>query len=182
MREITTPLTGNVISELHAGDRVEITGTIYTARDQAHKRLVESIEKGKPLPFNIEGQIIYYAGPSPTPPGKPVGSIGPTTSARMDVFTQALLSKGLKATIGKGPRSAEVKHALAEYKAVYFATVGGIAALLSSYVKKAEVLAYPDLGPEAIYRLEVEKFPVVVAIDAHGVDLYEKNREIFRQP
>jgi len=180
-KHIQTPLDDNTISGLKAGDKVEVYGVIYTARDQAHKRIVEAMEKGEPLPFELQGQIIYYAGPSPAPPGKPIGSIGPTTSARMDAYTPTLLAHGLKGMIGKGPRSAEVKTAIAKYNAVYFAATGGVAALLSSYVKKAELIAYPDLGPEAVYRLEVEGLPLIVAVDSHGGDIYEENRKLYRQ-
>ncbi len=179
--KIHTPLTDNIVAKLKAGDTTKITGTLYTARDQAHQRLVELIQKGQPLPFGLRGQIIFYAGPAPTPPNKVMGSVGPTTSSRMDLFTPILLAYGLKGMIGKGPRSPEVKAALAKYNAVYFAATGGIAALLSSYIKKSELLAYPDLGPEAIYKLEVEDFPAVVAIDAWGGDLYEQNRELYKE-
>lgn len=178
---IQTPLTNEIVSSLKAGDKVEISGTIYTARDQAHKRIVASIEKGKALPFELAGQIIFYAGPAPTPPGKASGSIGPTTSARMDAFTPLLLKHGLKGVIGKGPRSQEVKDALSRYNAVYFAATGGVAALLSSYIKHVELIAYPDLGPEAVYKLEVENFPVIVAADAHGGDFYVQNRRLYKQ-
>ncbi|MBE0447366.1 MAG: Fe-S-containing hydro-lyase [Actinobacteria bacterium] len=180
-KQIHTPLTDNIISELKAGDKVEISGVIYTARDQAHKRMVDSIKRGEPLPFDLKDQIVYYAGPSPAPPGRVIGSIGPTTSARMDPYTPTLLAHGLKGMIGKGPRSPAVKSALIKYNAVYLAATGGVAALLSTYVKKVELIAYPDLGPEAIYRLEVERFPVLIAIDAKGNDLYEENRQIYRQ-
>lgn len=179
--QIYTPLTDDIVAKLKAGDTVEITGTLYTARDQAHQRLVELIQKGQALPFGLRGQIIFYAGPAPTPPGKVMGSVGPTTSSRMDLFTPILLAYGLKGMIGKGPRSPEVKAALIKYNAVYFAATGGVAALLSSYIKKAELFAYPELGPEAIYKLEVENFPVVVAIDAWGGDLYEQNRELYKE-
>lgn len=180
-KQIKTPLTDDIISSLKAGDKVEISGTIYTARDQAHKRLVDAIQKGEPLPFEPKGQIIFYAGPSPTPPGKPVGSIGPTTSGRMDPFTPLLLEHGLKGMIGKGPRSPEVKSAIKERNAVYFAATGGVAALLASYVKNSRVLAYEDLGPEAVYELEVENLPVIVAVDSQGEDLYEESRKIYKQ-
>jgi fumarate hydratase subunit beta len=164
-----------------AGENVEITGIIYTARDQAHKRIVSAIENSEPLPFELAGQIIYYAGPSPAPEGKPTGSIGPTTSGRMDVFTPLLLDNGLKGMIGKGPRSNEVKESIKQNGAVYFAATGGVAALLATFVKKSEVIAYDDLGPEAVYRLEVEKFPVVVAIDSRRNDFYIDNRKLFRK-
>jgi len=181
IKQIHTPLLDDIVVNLRAGDKVEITGTIYTARDQAHKRLVASIHRGEQLPFYLKGQIIYYAGPAPAPPGKAVGSIGPTTSARMDSYAPILVSHGLKAMIGKGPRSGEVKEALIRYNAVYLAATGGVAALLSSYVRSSELIAYPELGPEAIYRLEVESFPVIVAMDAWGGDLYEQSRLIYRE-
>ncbi len=168
------PLTDDDVVHLTIGDRVLISGIIYTARDAAHKRLAELIDQNKELPFDIRNQIIYYVGPSPTQPGRPVGSCGPTSSYRMDVYTPRLLEKGLKATIGKGNRSGNVIEAMKHYKAVYFAATGGAAALLSKRVKKAEVVAYKDLGAEAIMRFEVEDFPVVVANDIYGNDLYEK--------
>ncbi|NCO66549.1 MAG: fumarate hydratase [Candidatus Aquicultor secundus] len=179
--QIHTPLTVETVSSLKSGDKVEISGTIYTARDQAHKRIVAAIENGEALPFELAGQIIFYAGPAPTPPGKASGSIGPTTSARMDAVTPLLLEHGLKGVIGKGPRSQAVKDALSRYNAVYFAATGGVAALLSSYIKRVELIAYPDLGPEAVYKLEVENFPVIVAADAHGGDFYEQNRRLYKR-
>ena len=169
---LTTPLTDDDIEKLRAGDRVYLTGIIYTARDAAHKRLVEAIEKGNPLPIELNGAVIYYAGPAPAPPGYPIGSIGPTTSYRMDKFTPQLHALGVKATIGKGERSDVVKHALKTYKAVYFVTAGGVAALLAKRVKRAEVIAYEDLGPEAIRLLEVDEFPCFVAYDMHGGDIF----------
>ncbi|HEY3374949.1 MAG TPA: FumA C-terminus/TtdB family hydratase beta subunit [Candidatus Aquicultor sp.] len=180
-KQITTPLTDDVVRGLNAGDQVEITGTIYTARDQAHAYLAEAIERGSRVPFDLTGQIIFYAGPSEVPPGKVSGAIGPTTSARMDPFTPTLLARGLKGMIGKGPRSDDVKAALHEFSAVYFAAPGGAAALLTSYIKKSEVFAYPELGPEAVYKLEVEKLPVIVAMDAHGRDLYKEGREAYKE-
>ncbi len=173
---ISTPLTKEQISKLSAGDQVYITGTIYTARDAAHKRLVDLIEEGKELPFNLEGQIIYYVGPSPAKPGKPIGSAGPTTSYRMDAYAPTLIKEGLKGMIGKGARNQKVRDAMMEHKAVYFAAVGGAAALIAKCITKSEVVAYPELGPEAVYRLEVEKLPVIVVNDINGQDLYEIGR------
>jgi fumarate hydratase subunit beta len=175
------PFTDDIVRLLKAGDRVSITGTLYTARDAAHKRLVDLVKARKPLPVDLNGQIIYYCGPTPTPPGKITGSAGPTTSGRMDRFTPVLLEKtGLKAMIGKGNRSLEVVSAIKAKKAVYFAAIGGAAALLSTFIKKSEIVCYEDLGAEAIYRLTVEKFPVIVAIDCEGNNLYVDGPEKFR--
>ena len=160
------------IDTLKAGQEFFLSGTIYTARDQAHKRLVEAVKSGKRLPIELEGAIIYYCGPTQTPKGKIIGSCGPTTSLRMDAFAPLLLAKGLKAMIGKGARSKEVKEAIRKYKGVYFVTYAGCGALLSKYVKKVEVAAYRDLGPEAILKLEVKDFPLIVAIDAKGGNIY----------
>ena len=171
---LKTPLTDDDVVNLRIGDRVSISGIIYTARDAAHKRLAELIDDGKELPFDIRNQIIYYVSPSPARPGRPIGSCGPTTSYRMDVYTPQLLARGLKATIGKGNRSEAVIEALKQYKAVYFAATGGAAALLARAVRKAEIVAYEDLGAEAIMRLEVENFPVVVANDIYGNDLFRE--------
>ena len=173
-RRITTPLSEEVVMSLRAGDRVLLSGVIYTARDAAHKRMLEMLERAEALPIELKGQVIYYAGPSPAPPGRPVGSIGPTTSGRMDPYTPRLLELGLKGTIGQGNRSPEVKEALTRYRAVYFGATGGAAALLAQRVKRAEVVAFEDLGPEAIRRLEVEDFPLVVLNDPYGGDLYEE--------
>ena len=170
VKKINLPLTSNVIAGLNAGDFVELSGTIYTARDQAHKRLVAALEAGRPLPFEPAGQTIYYAGPAP---GRPIGSIGPTTSSRMDAFTPILMTAGIKAMIGKGRRSPEVVQAIKRYHAVYFVATGGSAAYLSQFIVKAEVLAWPELGPEAIYKLEVKDFPVTVAIDSRGNNVFE---------
>ena len=180
-RKITPPLTDEVVEGLRAGDKVLITGTLYAARDQAHKRMSELLERGEPLPFDIEGQIVYYVGPTPPREGMVIGSAGPTTSSRMDEFTPALLDAGLKATIGKGARSDEVKEALERFRAVYFVSVGGAGALLSKRIKKAEVVAYPELGTEAIRRLEVEEFPVIVAYDMYGGDLFKEGVEKYRR-
>ncbi|MTI61042.1 MAG: Fe-S-containing hydro-lyase [Firmicutes bacterium] len=171
--EISTPLSAKDIAGLKAGDRVYISGTIFTARDAAHKRLVELIKKGEELPIPLKGQVIYYVGPAPARPGKVIGSAGPTTSYRMDPYTPVLLENGLKGMIGKGGRSTEVKEAISKYKGVYFAAVGGAAALIANSIKKAEIVAYPELGPEAIHRLEVKDLPVFVINDIYGNDLYE---------
>ena len=160
------------IENLKIGDRLSFSGIIYTARDQAHKRLVDAIFKRKKLPFDLRGAIIYYCGPTATPKGKVIGSCGPTTSSRMDKFTPALLKAGLKGMIGKGGRCEEVRRAIKKYKAVYFLTYAGCGALLSKYVKQATAVAYKDLGPEAIYRLEVRNFPLIVGIDSRGRSIY----------
>jgi fumarate hydratase subunit beta len=161
-------------TKLKVGDKIFFSGTIYTARDQAHKKLTEAIKQGKKLPIDLKDAIIYYCGPTKTPKGKVVGACGPTTSSRMDEFTPILLKAGLKGMIGKGARSQEVIRAIKKYKAVYFLTYAGCGALLSEYVKKAGAIAYKDLGPEAIYQLEVKDFPLIVGIDAQGNDIYER--------
>ena len=161
-------------TKLKVGDKIFFSGTIYTARDQAHKRLTEAIKQGKKLPIDLKDAIIYYCAPTKTPKGKVVGACGPTTSSRMDEFTPILLKAGLKGMIGKGARSQEVIRAIKKYKAVYFLTYAGCGALLSEYVKKAGAVAYKDLGPETIYRLEVKDFPLIVGIDAQGNDIYER--------
>jgi fumarate hydratase subunit beta len=180
VKKLTTPLTDEVLKTLKIGDKVEITGVIYSARDAAHKRLVELIEKGENLPFDLPGQVIYYVGPTPARPGFAVGAAGPTTSYRMDPYAPTLIAKGLKGMLGKGPRSDEVKEAMVKHVAVYFAAIGGAGALISKSIKKAEVIAYPELGAEAVRRMEVEGFPAVVAIDAQGNDLFTKGREEYR--
>lgn len=172
IKYIQAPLTDEVVEELRIGDQVYISGTVYTARDAAHKRLVELLDRGEEPPFDIKGQIIFYVGPSPAKPGAVIGSAGPTTSYRMDAYTPPLLALGLKGMIGKGSRSQEVRDAMVTHKAVYFAAVGGAAALTAERIKKAEVIAYPDLGPEAIHKLEVENMPVIVVNDCYGGDLY----------
>jgi len=177
---IRTPLTEEVVRSLKAGDSVLISGVIYTARDAAHKRLVELIEKGEPLPFDIEGQIIYYVGPAPAKPGYPIGPAGPTTSYRMDPYAPILIENGLRGMIGKGPRRKTVEEAMKKFGAVYFAATGGAAALIAKSIKKAEVIAYPDLGAEAIRRLVVEDFPAIVAQDSHGGNLYKEGQRKYR--
>lgn len=178
---ITTPLTNEVVERLQIGDRVLISGVIYTGRDAAHKRLVDLVDKGEPLPFDITGQILYYVGPTPPKPGQAIGSAGPTTSYRMDPYAPILIAKGLKGMIGKGARGKEVIEAIKKYKAIYFAATGGAGALLSKRIKKAEVVAYEDLGPEAIRRLEVEDFPVIVVNDVRGNDLYIEGEKKYRR-
>lgn len=172
--KLQTPLTDQDVEKLHAGDRVLISGVIYTGRDAAHKRLFELLQAGQPLPVDLRGQVIYYVGPAPAKPGRVIGSAGPTTSERMDAYAPALIAYGLKGMIGKGLRNQGVLDAMKQYKAVYFGATGGAGALLARRIKKAEVVAYEDLGPEAIHRLEVEDFPVIVINDAHGGDLYSE--------
>jgi len=169
---ITTPLTDESVAALRAGDRVLISGVLITARDAAHKRLVECLDRGDDLPFDIRGQVIYYVGPTPARPGQVIGSAGPTTAYRMDAFTPRLLAEGLKGAIAKGARSAEVIEAFQRYRGVYLAATGGAAALLSKRIVSCEVIAYDDLGPEAVRRLVVEDFPVIVVNDIHGEDYY----------
>lgn len=173
VKHLRTPLTGADVADLRAGDRVLVSGVIYAARDSAHKRLIELLDRGEELPVDLRGQVIYYVGPAPAGPGRIIGSAGPTTSGRMDPYTpQLIAATGLKGMIGKGYRSAEVKKALADHKAVYFAAVGGAGALIARCIKRAEVIAYPDLGPEALRLLEVEDLPVTVINDCYGGDLY----------
>jgi fumarate hydratase subunit beta len=169
---VVTPLTPAVVEGLKAGDRVLLQGVIYTGRDAAHKRLLEILDQGRELPFQLQGQVIYYVGPCPARPGAVIGSAGPTTSGRMDPYTPRLLAAGLKGMIGKGLRSQPVVAAIRELGAVYFAAVGGAGALLAERIKRADVVAFPELGPEAIYKLEVADFPVTVVIDGKGNDLY----------
>lgn len=170
---IETPLTKSKVEDLKAGDYVYISGTIYTARDAAHKRMIEGLENGEPLPFDVEDQMIYYLGPTPNREGQIIGSAGPTTSSRMDRYAPALLDRGLRGMIGKGKRNEEVIQSMKKNKAVYFAAVGGAGALLSKCIKKSEVIAYDDLGTEAIRKLEVENLPVITVIDCEGNDLYQ---------
>jgi fumarate hydratase subunit beta len=171
---LKTPLTDADLEKLRAGDKVLLTGVIYTGRDAAHKRLFDLLQGGKPLPIDLKGQVIYYVGPAPAKPGQVIGSAGPTTSGRMDAYSPKLMETGLKGMIGKGMRRKEVVEAMKKFKAVYFAATGGAGALLAKAVKKAQVVAYEDLGPEAINRLEVEDFPVIVVNDTKGNDLYEE--------
>jgi len=179
-RTLVTPLTEEAISALRTGDRVLLNGVIYTARDAAHKRLVELIEHGQELPLDLQGQVVYYVGPTPPKPGQVIGSAGPTTSGRMDPYTPKLTALGLKGMIGKGPRSQAVKEALCRDKAVYFAATGGAGALLSQRIVAARVVACEDLGPEAIYELRVKDFPVVVVNDIYGGDLYVEGPMKYR--
>ena len=172
--KLTPPLKDEEVDCLQAGDRVLISGTIYTGRDAAHKRLTDLIRSGEPLPLDIKGQIIYYVGPSPAKPGMAVGAAGPTTSYRMDAYAPELIRLGLKGMIGKGARNQPVRAAMVKYKAVYFAAIGGAGALMAQAIKKVEIVAYEDLGPEAVRRLEVVDFPVIVVNDVQGNDLYEE--------
>jgi len=174
LREIKTPLTDEVIKSLSCGEMVYITGDIYTARDAAHKRMADMLAEGKDMPFDFNGNAVFYAGPSPTKPGMVIGSIGPTTAGRMDLFAPDLIARGLKVMIGKGNRTDATKKAMVEHGGIYFAAVGGIAALMSQCVKSVELVDFEDLGPEAIRRLAVERLPVVVAIDATGKDVYDR--------
>jgi fumarate hydratase subunit beta len=176
------PLFDADVEALRAGDPVLISGTVYTARDAAHARLVELIHAGKELPFDLRGQVIYFVGPTPAPAGRPIGSAGPTTSYRMDPYSPLLLEHGLKGMIGKGKRSPEVLEAMGKFKGVYFAAVGGAGALISQRIKGAEVVAYEDLGPEAIRKLQVADFPAVVVNDCHGGDLYAEGRQAYARP
>ncbi len=175
MKKLTTPLDEKTVRELKAGDQILLSGVIWTGRDQAHKRLVALLDEGKELPVDLQDQAIYFVGPCPARPGEPIGSAGPTTSGRMDAYSPRLIKDcKLRGMIGKGGRSDAVVDAMKEYGAVYFAAAGGAGALIAQSIKKAEVIAFPDLGPEAIHRLEVEDLPLVVAIDSNGNDLYKR--------
>ncbi|MGD9504698.1 MAG: Fe-S-containing hydro-lyase [Syntrophobacteraceae bacterium] len=176
---LTTPLKNEDVEKLRIGDRVLLSGVIYTARDAAHKRLVQLLHSGEPLPFDLQGQVIYYVGPSPAKPGKPIGAAGPTTSYRMDAYAPELIANGLKGMVGKGARNQAVRDAMQEHKAVYFAAIGGAGALIARSILSAEVIAYPELGPEAIRRLEVKDFPVIVANDVVGGDLYTEGVKAY---
>lgn len=178
--DLRTPISESTIEKLNAGDKVRISGVLYTGRDAAHKRLIEMIESGKELPFDVKGQLLYYVGPTPAKPGQVIGSAGPTTSYRMDSYAPTLIKMGLKGTIGKGGRSREVIEAMKTYKAVYFAAVGGAAALIAKTIKKVEIIAFEDLGTEAIRKMEVEHFPAIVVNDTKGNDLYNTGREKYK--
>jgi fumarate hydratase subunit beta len=179
IKDVKTPLTDADVEALKAGDRVRISGVIYTGRDAAHGRLFPLLEKGEKLPIDLKGNIIYYTGPTPPRPGDALGAAGPTTASRMDKFTPALLAAGLKGTIGKGYRGQPVKDALKQHKGVYFGSIGGAGAVLSQFIKKAEIVAYEDLGTEAIRRLEVDGFPAIVLYDCHGGDLYTDGQKQY---
>lgn len=180
-KRISTPLSIEVVNSLRSGDRVLISGWVYTARDAAHKRMDDLIKRGLDLPFDIGGQVIYYVGPSPAKPGRIIGSAGPTTASRMDTYAPALIAMGLKGMIGKGGRSSEVIQAMIQHKAVYFGAVGGAAALLARSIKEVEMIAYEDLGPEAIRRLKLADFPAIVINDVEGNDLYLEGVRAYRQ-
>ena len=180
VKKVTLPLTDETLKDLRAGDNILLTGVMYVGRDAAHKRLVEALDQGKSLPFDIKGQTVYFMGPSPAKPGKPIGAAGPTTSGRMDAYSPRLIAEGLKGMIGKGMRSQAVKDAMKKYKAVYLAAIGGAGALIAKSIKKSEVIAYEELGAEAIRRLEVEDFPVTVINDIYGGDLYQEGKARYR--
>ena len=180
-KHITVPFDKDTVKELKAGDYVYLTGTIYTARDAAHKRMYEALQKGETLPFDIEGNVIYYMGPSPAREGRPIGSAGPTTASRMDKYTPALLDLGMRGMIGKGRRTEAVRESMMKNQAVYFAAVGGAGALLSKSITQAEVIAYEDLVTEAIRRLEVKDFPVIVVMDFEGNNLYDMAIEQYKE-
>ena len=179
-KKITLPLTDEILKGLKVGDNLLLTGAIYAARDAAHKKMFEALDQGKALPFDIKGATVYYMGPSPARPGKVIGSAGPTTSGRMDAYAPRLIAQGLKGMIGKGLRSKAVKDAMVKHKAVYLGAIGGAGAIISKSIKKAEVVAYEELGAEALRRLEVEDFPVTVINDIYGGDLYEEGKAKYQ--
>ncbi len=179
-KRITLPLTEETVKDLKAGDNLLLNGVIYVARDAAHKRIVDALDQGKPVPFDLNGATIYYMGPSPARPGRPIGSAGPTTSGRMDAYAPRLMAEGLKGMIGKGLRSQAVRDAMVQYRAVYLGAIGGARALIAQSVKKAEVVAYEELGAEAVRRLEVEDFAVTVVNDIHGGNLYEEGKARYQ--
>ena len=178
---LTTPLSDMDVEGLRSGDGILISGVLYTGRDAAHRRMVDLLDRGEELPFDFQGQVIYYVGPTPPRPGNPIGAAGPTTSYRMDAYSERLMERGLKGMIGKGMRSREVIEAMKRYRCVYMAAVGGAGALLSKCIRRAEVIAYEDLGPEAIRKLEVEDFPAILVNDIHGNDLYEEGIKKYRK-
>ncbi len=179
-KKLTLPLPEEDLAELKAGDEVSLTGVVYVARDTAHRRMIEALERGEPLPFDIKGQAIYYMGPTPARSGRVIGAAGPTTSGRMDIYSPRLMAEGLKVMIGKGMRSPAVKEAMKRHKAVYLAAIGGAGALISGRIKKSDVIAYEELGAEAIRRLEVEDFPATVANDIHGGDIFRQGQARYR--
>lgn len=179
--KIITPLSEEIVKDLKSGDQVSISGTLYTARDTAHKRLIDLLDKGKDLPFDIKGQIIYYVGPSPAKPGAIIGSAGPTTSYRMDPYASRLMEAGMKGMIGKGARSRSVIDSMVKHKSIYFAAIGGAAALIARSIKKVEIIAYEDLGPEAIRKMEVENFQAIVVNDINGNDAYKEGMKKYRK-
>jgi fumarate hydratase subunit beta len=179
-RNISLPLSDDILETLHAGDELLLTGAMYVGRDAAHKRMIETLEAGEPLPVDLKGQVIYFMGPTPARPGRAIGSAGPTSSYRMDAYSPRLMAEGLKGMIGKGMRSKEVKEAMKKHKAVYLGAIGGAGALFAGCIRKVEVVAYDDLGPEALRRIEVKDFPVTVVNDIYGGDIYEKGRSQFR--
>ena len=181
MKHLTLPLTPEAIASLRAGDEVLLTGWLYTGRDAAHKRLTEALDRGEKLPVDLRGQVVYYVGPSPAKPGQAIGAAGPTTSGRMDAYTPRLIAEGLKGMIGKGYRKPEVVEAMKKYGVPYLAAVGGAGALISQSIKKYTVLAYPDLGPEAVAAMEVEDFPAIVVIDSTGDNYYETGQAPYRE-
>jgi fumarate hydratase subunit beta len=180
-KRIKLPLTDETVKELKAGDNVLLSGVLYVARDAAHKRMVEALEAGEKLPFDVRGQTVYYMGPSPAKPGQAIGSAGPTTSGRMDSYSPRLMAAGLRGMIGKGGRSQAVKNAIKKYKAVYFAAIGGAGALISKSIKKSEVIAYEEMGAEAVRVIEVVDFPVTVINDIYGGDLYQEGKEKYKK-
>jgi fumarate hydratase subunit beta len=179
-RNITLPLSDDILETLHAGDELLLMGAMYVGRDAAHKRMIETLQAGEPLPVDLKGQVIYFMGPTPARPGKAIGSAGPTSSYRMDAYSPRLMAEGLKGMIGKGMRSKEVKEAMKKHKAVYLGAIGGAGALFAGCIRKVEVVAYDDLGPEALRRIEVRDFPVTVVNDIYGGDIYEEGRARFR--
>jgi fumarate hydratase subunit beta len=179
-KKVMLPLTDEILKDLKAGDNLLLTGVIYTARDAAHKRMIEALDQGNPLPFDIKGTTIYYMSPTPARPGRIIGSAGPTTSGRMDAYAPRLIVEGLKGMIGKGLRSSFVKDAMVKYKAIYLGAIGGAGAIISRSIKKVEVIAYEELGAEAISRLEVEGFPVTVVNDIYGGDIYEEGKAKYQ--